>query len=249
MDIYGLIGNPLSHSFSKKYFTEKFANEKINAAFKLFPLADITQLPALIQQYPNLKGLSVTIPYKSTVIPFLDAIDQTAAKVGAVNTIRIKQSPDTVQLTGYNTDIIGFDATLEHLLQNSKVKAALILGSGGASKAVQYVLAERSIPYMLVSRKPISNAQLDYASITPAIMENYNLIVNTTPIGMYPRTDCAPDILYENITKKHILIDLIYNPEETLFLYKATMAGAATANGLQMLYKQAEEAWKIWTQA
>jgi shikimate dehydrogenase len=249
MESYGLIGKPLTHSFSKRYFTEKFDKENIQAVYHLYPLDNIGQLPGLINEDKQLKGLSVTIPYKSAVIPFLDAIDDSAKEIGAVNTIKVIRDQDKPVLIGFNTDIYGFEHTLDPFLTGNSRPNALVLGTGGASKAVQYVLHAKGITFKLVSRSPSSTAHLNYSDVTANVVKNHSLLINTTPVGMFPHLNDAPEIPYKFITSDHILIDLIYNPEETLFLKNGRDSGASTANGMQMLIKQAEEAWKIWNRA
>jgi shikimate dehydrogenase len=246
MDTFGLIGNPLTHSFSKRYFTDKFKSEHIQAVYELFTLDSIEQLPGLIDQIKNLKGLSVTIPFKSEVIPYLSNMDTVAKRIGAVNTIKINRQHDKTELVGFNTDVYGFEKTLNPYLSSCDSTKALVLGTGGASKAVQFVLNKKEIPYTLVSRNPSSPEIIAYGSITPDIIKDHLLLINTTPVGMYPYIDEAPEIPYNQLGNKHILIDLIYNPAESLFLKNGKVSGASTVNGIQMLFKQAEKAWKIW---
>ncbi|MDP3441239.1 MAG: shikimate dehydrogenase [Ignavibacteria bacterium] len=246
MDLYGLIGKPLSHSFSKKYFTEKFDNEGISAKYELFPLETIEELPELIRLNPDLKGLNVTIPYKQSVNPYLSEIDKVARIIGAVNTIKIKRKNGKPYLIGYNTDAIGFEQTLKSILKKEKHPKALILGTGGSANAVRYVLRKHGIFFRSVSRTGLKSEQITYPMITKSTMCFYKLIINTTPLGMYPNISEAPDIMYDTINMNHILIDLIYNPEETLFLQRGKQYGAKTVNGMQMLMSQAEASWKIW---
>ncbi|MBS1782445.1 MAG: shikimate dehydrogenase [Bacteroidetes bacterium] len=238
--IYGLIGFPLGHSFSAAYFAEKFAKGKIDAAYRLFPLPQMESLPALLQQFPALRGLNVTIPYKQQIFPFLDSIDDAAKQVGAVNCITIRQE----KLKGFNTDIIGFKNSLTPLLKAYHTHA-LILGTGGSAKAVQYVLQELNIAFTNVSRIQSKNAIL-YADITPEIIQNHLLIINTTPVGMFPQSEVFPLLPYASLTNQHLLFDLVYNPDETMFLRQGKYYGAATKNGLEMLYIQAEASWEIW---
>lgn len=247
MDLYGLIGKSLVHSYSERFFNEKFAKLNIDAVYKLFPLDEIDQLPALIANHPDLKGLNVTLPYKSDVIPYLDEIDQGAKLVGAVNTICIIPKKNKTKLIGYNTDIHGFALSLEPLLKGRKIKKALVLGTGGSAKAVKYVLRTRGIGYTEVSRHSKKVGQLSYPMVTSSVLKTHLLIINTSPVGMYPNTSVAPDLMYKYIGTDHILIDLIYNPTETRFLKLGKRAGALTLNGMQMFEKQAEEAWKIWS--
>ena len=242
MKQFGLIGYPLSHSFSKGYFAEKFAKENIvDCKYDVFPLEKIEDFVELCNDKKNLIGLNVTIPYKEKIIPFLDELDETAANIGAVNTIKFSNG----KKIGYNSDAYGFEMSLKPFLKPYH-KQALILGTGGASKAVEYVLRKLGISFQYVSRTK-SEKTISYEEL----LTNYDLrlttlIINTTPIGMYPNIDTAPDIPYKVITDKHLLYDLIYNPEETLFLKKGKQRGAGTKNGLEMLYLQAERSWQIW---
>lgn len=243
---YGLIGWPLGHSFSKGYFTEKFRREGIvDACYELFPIENIGQLPDILAQHPDLCGLNVTIPYKEQVIPLLHQLDDTAARVGAVNCI--KTLPDQ-QLKGYNTDVIGFEQSLLGMtgwLPN--LGSALILGTGGASKAVAYVLERLGVPYHFVSRKPSSPQEMAYTDLNGAI-GNCRLIVNTTPSGTYPDVHLMPPFPVDLFQTGMFVFDLIYNPAETLLLHEAKQRGCSTKNGLEMLELQAEAAWKIWQQ-
>ena len=243
MEIYGLIGEKLGHSFSKRYFTEKFEVEKIGARYELFELPDISHFPLLIANN-NFSGLNVTFPYKEKVIPFLDELDPVAKAVGAVNVIRFIQSGARTVLKGYNTDVIGFTNSLVSLLQPQH-QHALILGTGGSSKAVAYALKSLNIDYHFVSRKPSEEAY-SYQQLTPKILEKYKIIINCTPIGVFPNIDIAPGIPYQHLSSDHLLYDLIYNPEKTLFLKLGEERGATTKNGLDMLYGQAAAAWAIW---
>lgn len=248
MELYGLIGSKLTHSYSKKYFTAKFAAEGIKAAYELFPLDQIDDLPKLISDNPRLKGLNVTIPYKQSVFRYLDKVSRTAMLIGAVNTIRIEQKQGKTILTGYNTDAIGFEMTLSALINNCRGRKVLLLGNGGSAKAVKYVLRKKGLVFRAVSRKCLKADQLTYVMITPFIMEKYKIIINTTPVGMFPDVAAAPEIPYDLITPQHLLIDLIYNPEETQFLRLGREKGAVTANGMTMFIQQAEAAWRIWNE-
>ena len=244
--LFGLIGYPLSHSFSKKYFSHKFEQEGIHDCYyELFPLEDITLFPQLIKNFSNLKGLNVTIPYKQAVIPYLNHIDEGARTVGAVNTIKI----DNGHLTGYNTDVYGFEYSLRRFLSENNKKEdfteALILGTGGAAKAVVHVLNKMGISYQMVSRKKTEHI-FSYEMIDKSLMEKYCLIINTTPLGMSPNENSKPLLPYEHLSTKHLLYDLVYNPAETAFMKAGTLSGAATKNGLEMLHLQAEKAWSIW---
>lgn len=242
MRLYGLIGYPLGHSFSQKYFSEKFAREGIaDTRYELFPLENIADLPNLLLKNPDLRGLNVTIPHKEAVMPFLDELDETARAVGAVNCIKNENQ----KLTGFNTDVIGFEKTLEighWMLEN---KPVLILGTGGASKAVAYVLKKRGISYQFVSRSPKKENQISYDDL-PLVIHQSSFIINTTPLGMAPRTDACPDLPFERLTAEHFVYDLIYNPAETLLLQRARAQGCNVKNGLEMLHLQAEAAWEIW---
>ncbi|HFA51343.1 MAG TPA: shikimate dehydrogenase [Bacteroidetes bacterium] len=244
MYLYGLIGYPLSHSFSKKYFSEKFANGQLDGhRYELFPLQSIDELPKLIAENSRLIGLNVTIPHKQAVFKYLDEIDSEAASIGAVNVIKIKNG----KLKGYNSDVYGFEKSLLSLLGKNTELNALILGTGGASKAVRYILDKLKIPSQFVSRTK-KNGQLIYAELNPEIIKNHRLIINTTPLGTYPDILSCPNIPYQFISKNHFLFDLVYNPPETLFLKKGKEKGAATCNGLPMLHLQAERAWEIWNE-
>ncbi|HMU97269.1 MAG TPA: shikimate dehydrogenase [Chitinophagales bacterium] len=238
---FGLIGYPLSHSFSKGYFAEKFKNENItDAHYDTFPLENIHLIEQLFNEKPNLFGLNVTIPYKQQVIPFLDSLDEAAAKIGAVNTIKFIDG----KKIGYNSDVYGFEMSLKPLLEKHH-NFALILGTGGASKAVEYVLEQLNINFQYVSRTK-SKQTITYQEIDEQLMNKSTVIINTSPIGMYPNIETAPEIPYQFISVQHLLYDLVYNPEVTLFLKKGIEKGAKTKNGLEMLHLQAERSWEIW---
>jgi shikimate dehydrogenase len=239
--LYGIIGFPLTHSFSPAYFKKKFAEQHIDASYEAFSINDVAQFPALIDTHPTLNGLSVTIPYKQAIISYLDEVDGVATEVGAVNCISIKNG----KKKGYNTDVIGFEQSLIPLLHPPHTHA-LIFGTGGASKAVAWVLKQLGIPYQLVSRKAQDDC-LTYNDLTSEIINHHKLIINTTPLGMYPHTDAAPSIPYDAIGTHHLLYDLIYNPGETKFLSLGKAHGAAIKNGFEMLHLQADDAWNIWT--
>ncbi len=242
MNTYGLIGYPLSHSFSKKYFSEKFERENISdAEYHAFPIEQIELLPQLIKDNPSLRGLSVTIPYKETVIPFLDELNETAKKIGAVNCIKISNG----KMIGYNTDAFGFKQSIKPFLA-SQHERALILGTGGASKAVEYILKEIGINCFFVTRNKTAENQFIYEEVNENMLNAFKLIVNATPLGMFPNINACPAIPYQFITSSHLLYDLIYNPTETEFLKKGKLKGAAAVNGFSMLQHQAEEAWRIW---
>jgi shikimate dehydrogenase len=241
MKLFGLIGYPLSHSFSKKYFSDKFAREHVtDCRYELFPLAEIGELPALLDSEPDLRGLNVTIPYKQQVIPFLHGSDDVVQQTGACNCIRIRDG----RLEGFNTDVTGFEVSLKWKLAPVHDRA-LVLGSGGAAQAVIHVLRKLGIPFLQVSRKP-SPGMIDYASLTAEMVRATRLIVNTTPLGMYPDIGDCPDIPYEALGPDHYLYDLVYNPAKTRFLGKGEERGATIANGAAMLEIQAEESWRIW---
>lgn len=242
MKQFGIIGYPLTSSFSKNYFSEKFEKENIDACYDLFPLEHIDMFTQLISQ-TDFSGMNVTIPHKQAVMPLLDELDETASEIGAVNVIRFETTSDLQRTKGYNTDAIGFENSLLPLLKPHHAKA-LVLGTGGASKAVAYVLRKNKIEFSFVSRS-VKEGQLTYADLTKKIIESNTLIVNTTPLGMYP-VDSCPDIPYEYLNEKHLLYDLVYNPAKTIFLVKGEEQGATIKNGLEMLYGQADAAWKIW---
>lgn len=245
MQKYGLVGYPLKHSFSIGYFNEKFSSEKIEAEYINFEIPDINNFPEIIEANPNLHGLNVTIPYKEKVIPYLDELDKQAAAIGAVNVIKIiRNKGGKPKLIGYNSDIIGFTQSIQPLLQ-SHHKKALILGTGGASKAVFHGLKNLGIEAKFVSRTA-RFGMLTYEELNAEIIKEYTVIVNCTPVGMYPKVDACPDIPYEAITSEHLLYDLLYNPNITLFMKKGETKGAVTKNGLEMLLLQAFAAWEIW---
>lgn len=243
--IFGLIGYPLGHSFSHSFFNKKFQQEGIKAQYLNFELEDISRFPELIESTPLLSGLNVTIPYKSAVIPYLDGLDGKAEKIGAVNVIKVIKESDKTILKGYNSDIIGFKDSISPILRPEQ-KKALVLGTGGASKAIVQGLVELGILPTLVSRTKSSDRVLTYEELTPEIISENLVIVNTTPVGMSPKTDRCPDIPYDLLTPLHLCYDLIYNPTETLFMKRASEYGAQVKNGLDMLILQAKAAWGIW---
>lgn len=243
MRYFGLIGKPLVHSFSQHYFTQKFQEESIDAAYGLYELDKIEDLKLLLQQ-KAFSGLNVTIPYKQSVLPYLAELDETARAVGAVNVIKFVRRSGEVVLKGYNSDVIGFHDSLVPLLRPYH-KRALVFGTGGASKAVEYVLRRLGIEVQLVSRQA-KDSVLSYEQITPEVFQSYQLLVNATPLGTFPHVDTCVDIPYQNITNKHLLYDLVYNPQETLFLRYGKERGAQVMNGYAMLRGQAEAAWEIW---
>lgn len=242
---YGLIGYPLGHSFSKKYFTEKFIVENISGCtYDLYPLTDIEQLPELIRGDQSLAGLNVTIPYKEQVLRYLGYCDREAKDVGAVNVIKIKRSAGVITLSGFNSDVAGIRVTLMPFI-SPMLKDTLVLGTGGSSRAVCYVLREIGVNVKIVSRRPLPGC-ITYADIDKELMDKTRLIVNTTPLGMHPEVEGKPDINYDLLNSDHILFDLVYNPEQTAFLKSGEERGCQTINGLKMLYAQAERSWEIW---
>ena len=244
--LYGLLGYPLVHSFSQNYFNQKFESENIDAEYINFEIPDIGMLMEVIAENENLNGLNVTIPYKEQVIPFLDEIDPAASEVGAVNVIKFIRGKDGLRLKGYNSDIIGFTDSIKSLLKPHH-QSALVLGTGGAAKAVSYSLRKLGLEVQLVSRRKSANT-LVYEELTKNDLKNHKVIVNTTPLGMYPNVDTCPDIPYRYLTSQHLCYDLIYNPDETLFLKNSRLAGAQVKNGLEMLLLQAFASYSIWNQ-
>ncbi|MDR2680620.1 MAG: shikimate dehydrogenase [Tannerella sp.] len=245
MKKYGLIGYPLEHSYSKDFFNQKFESEGIDAEYVNFEIKNVNEIKDVIRENPLLCGLNVTLPYKMKVIPLLDSITDNARNIGAVNVIKFKKGLfGKLHLEGHNSDIIGFKKSIEPLLNNTHHKA-LILGTGGASKAIYHGLKQLGIISVFVSREP-KEFCITYDEITKNTMENYTVIVNTTPLGMYPKTDSCPDIPYEYVSPGHILYDLLYNPDETLFMKKGKEKGAVVKNGLEMLLLQAYVSWEIW---
>ncbi|WP_297703459.1 shikimate dehydrogenase [uncultured Eudoraea sp.] len=238
---FGLIGKDISYSFSKTYFNNKFTSMNlVNHSYENFDLSKIEEFPALIKKHNTLKGLNVTIPYKEAIIPYLDSLNKKAERIGAVNTIKFTKD----RLKGYNTDVYGFKKSFEPLLQKSHNKA-LILGTGGASKAVAFVLKELGISFKYVSRNPIGD-QIGYAELNKKIISSYTVLINCTPLGTFPDTDAKPNIPYEFLNSNHLLFDLIYNPVKTAFLLSGERKGAIICNGEKMLELQAEKAWQIW---
>ncbi len=242
---YGLIGYPLSHSFSKRFFSAFFENESIDAEYLNFEISEISLIQDIINENPELSGFNVTIPYKQAIIPFLDSCDSKAAAIQAVNTVKIERSGEKLTLKGFNTDLTGFRDSITPLLQPHH-KNALVLGTGGASKAIIAILTELSIPVLVVSREHRPGNSVAYDQLTRQIMEDHTIIVNTTPLGTYPKTEDCPDLPYRFVGKDHLLFDLVYNPPVTSFLQKGIDRGAAVKNGLEMLELQAMAAWRIW---
>ncbi len=244
MQLYGLIGFPLEHSFSPEYFNQKFEREKIrNSEYQLFPLQQINQILDLKRNQPFLKGLNVTAPYKESVISYLDELDPVSQKINAVNTIKCLANGKWI---GYNTDVWGFGKSIIKLL-DIKPMNALILGKGGASKAIQFVLSKLEIPFQLVSREKLTNT-ITYSDLNVNVMDNHHLIINCTPLGTFPNIDDAPAMPFNLITDKHFIFDLVYNPSETKLMKEAKQRGAKTMNGEDMLKEQAEESWRIWNE-
>ncbi|MBQ8865351.1 MAG: shikimate dehydrogenase [Bacteroidaceae bacterium] len=242
MTKYGIIGYPLGHSFSKGFFTEKFARESIDAQYLNFEIPDVAMLPDVLRNNPELRGLNVTLPHKQAVIPLLDEMSEEAKEIGAVNVIRIRDG----RLKGFNSDIIGFTNSIKPLLMPHH-KKALILGTGGASKAIRVGLNRLGIEWTYVSRS-LGEGMLTYADLTPKLMQDYTVIVNCSPVGMFPKVDAAPAIPYELLSPQHLLFDCVYNPEETLFMKKGREQGATVKNGLEMLHLQAVASWDFWNE-
>lgn len=241
MQRFGLIGHPLKHSLSRLYFNKKFESEGLDCLYQHFDLKSLDQLHEVINQYPDLCGFNVTIPYKETIIPMLDDIDPTAKEVGAVNVVKITDG----KMKGYNTDVYGFDILLERALKGRTINHALVLGTGGASKAVQHVLKQRNIPFSTVSRSA-EKGTFTYDTLTDETLKKSHLIINTTPLGMMPHFDDFPEIHYQALSNKHILIDLIYNPKQTAFMELGHTWGAKVYNGWQMFEEQAKKSWELF---
>lgn len=244
MKLYGLIGKTLGHSFSARYFAQKFEREGLSSSchYGLYELPEIGQVEEFVRQTPNLVGFNVTIPYKQQIIPYLDSLSEEAREIGAVNCVKIMADGE---LKGYNTDVDGVRLTLDKLIGSADVGGALVLGSGGASQAVKYVLKERNIPYLIVSRDR-AKGDITYAELTHEVISDNRLIINTSPVGMYPHIDDTPALPYQALSSSHFLFDLVYNPEQTKFMKLGSEAGAHVTSGLDMLYAQAESAWQIW---
>ncbi|MFA6404209.1 MAG: shikimate dehydrogenase [Salinivirgaceae bacterium] len=244
MKTYGLVGYPLTQSFSQKYFTQRFEKEKIDAQYLNFSIESIGEFPEILDDNESLVGLNVTIPYKEKVIPFINELDSIAQKVGAVNLIKIEDRKNKPYLIGSNSDVYGFEQSLKPFLKSHHTNA-LVLGTGGASKAVRYVLKELGISFKMVSRKPKTD-WLTYTEITPQLLKDSPLIINTTPLGMFPNIEGCPTLPFEAINGNHLVFDMIYNPMQTVLLKKASDAGATAINGYQMLILQAEKSWEFW---
>ena len=245
MKKFGLIGFPLTHSFSKRYFTEKFETEKIVSTYDNFEIDSISKFPEIIKNNPGLIGLNVTIPYKEQVIPFLDELNDSAKEIGAVNTIKIKRTSSGINLKGFNTDTFGFETSLNPLLKEHH-KKALILGTGGASKALKYVLNKLGIEFISASIEELKQKEIRYEDIDEKMMSERLLIINATPLGTYPKVDTFPNIPYKFITEKHLLFDVVYNPEVSVFLRNGLEKGATVKNGYEMLLNQAIKSYEIW---
>lgn len=245
MDKYGLIGYPLGHSFSISYFNQKFQDENIDAVYENYEIPSIDELPEVLSSNPELKGINVTIPYKEKVLPFLDSISPEARAIGAVNVIRVSHKGNKTLLKGYNSDVIGFTKSIEPMLDKKLHQKALILGTGGASKAIDYGLRNLGLETVFVSRYERPGT-IQYKNVTPEVVKEYNVIINCTPIGMYPKTEVCPELPYEAMDSHTILYDLIYNPDETLFMKRGAEYGANVKNGLEMLLLQAFSSWEFW---
>jgi shikimate dehydrogenase len=245
MDIYGLIGYPLGHSFSISYHNQRFDDEGIDAKYVNFEIPSIDNLPEVLSSTPKLKGLNVTIPYKEKVMQYLDTISPEARAIGAVNVIRVTHDGSKIKLKGYNSDVIGFTKSIAPMLDKKWHKKALILGTGGASKAIDYGLRNLGLETVFVSRYERPGT-IQYERITPEDVEEYNVIINCTPLGMYPKTEECPLLPYEAMDSHTILYDLIYNPDETLFMKRGAQYGAQVKNGLEMLLLQAFASWEFW---
>ena len=244
--LFGLIGGSLSHSYSERFFNEKFLkNDLTTCDYRNFELDSIDEFPRLLRLFPELVGLNVTIPYKEKILKYVDVLDEQAKIVGAANTLVIKRYDKKIIVKGYNTDVYGFEMSLLHTISDFTEKA-LILGTGGASKSVKYVLDKLKIENNTVSRRQEKHAKYLYQDISKKVLNNYKIIINCTPLGMYPNVESAPDIPYSDLTKNHVLIDLVYNPPTTKFMQYGISAGASVINGLEMLKSQAEKSWEIF---
>lgn len=247
MKQYGLIGYPLTHSFSKRYFTEKFETAKIDAVYSNYEIDSITKFPEVIASNPELVGLNVTIPYKEQVIPYLDDLNDSAREIGAVNTVKIIRGENGIKLKGFNTDTHGFENSLKPLLKPHHTKA-LILGTGGASKALKYVLKKLGIDFISASIEELKENEIRYEDIDEKVISERLLIINATPLGTYPKTEGCPNIPYQFLTNNHLLFDLVYNPEVTRFMSLGLEKGSTVKNGYEMLLLQAERSYAIWNE-
>ena len=241
MKLYALIGHPLKHSFSRDLFTEKFQREGLDCRYQNYDIQTVERIRDILAEHPELCGFNVTYPYKEAIIPLLDEMDDIAKEIGAVNAVKVKKG----KTKGYNTDTYGFEKLLEHALKGKEITHALVLGTGGASKAVQYVLRQHNIPYSTVSRST-EKGVFTYDTLTDEILRQNHLIINTTPLGMMPRIDDFPDIHYQGLNRNHILIDLIYNPKETAFMELGKTWGAKVYNGMLMFEEQAKKSWEVF---
>jgi Shikimate 5-dehydrogenase len=245
MDKYGLIGYPLKHSFSRDFFNTKFHSEGIDAEYKNFEIPSIEEFKSILKRNPSLKGLNVTIPYKEQIIPYLDELSENAKLIGAVNVIKFVRNKNKLRLIGYNSDIIGFKNSIAPYLKEGD--KALVLGTGGAAKAIYYGLKQLKVQPQYVSREKATDV-LTYSELTPEIIASHRVIVNCTPVGLYPNVDECPNIPYDFLTPQHLLYDLLYNPDQTLFMKKGMAKGAETVNGLEMLLLQAYASWDFWNE-
>jgi len=244
--LYGLIGFPLTHSYSEKYFNDKFRDRNItNVDYKSFDIPDIKLVKDIINEKPNLCGLNVTFPYKEAILKYVDEIERDAQLIGASNLIKIIRKDQQIKIVAYNSDVYGFKKSISPLLKPYH-KKALIIGKGGAAKAAKYVLAQFGIGVSFVSRSPYISNQMSYSQIDRFILDEHKILINASPIGMFPNTNELPDIPYNLLTKEHLVFDMIYNPEETRFLKMAKKQGATTINGLSMFHNQADRSWEIW---
>lgn len=241
---YGLIGFPLGHSCSPKYFTEKFKRESRNAEYLPFEMENIGELENILARYPDLKGFNITIPHKQNIMPYLAQLSEEATQVGAVNCVKVEHREGRIYLKGYNTDVYGFKNSLLEFIPGN-ISHALILGNGGAAKAVRYALHSLGMTVLTVSRTPGNESEVGYSELRP-LLSDYRLIVNTTPLGTWPKVENCPDIPYDMLTSEHYLFDLVYNPENTEFMKRGAAAGAHTRNGFGMWKGQAEKSWDIW---
>ena len=247
MKTFGLIGYRLGYSFSKGFFTDKFEKEGLtDYEYVNFELDSISEFPEIFKKNDHIAGLNCTIPYKQQIMSYLDEIDEEAKQVGAINTVKVIRTGEQVQLKGFNTDIYGFENSLMPML-TEKHKKALILGTGGASKAIKHILNKNGISYLSASiEEELADQEIRYEQIDESVLKEHLIIINATPLGTFPKVDTCPSIPYESITADHVLFDLVYNPEQTLFLKKGLEQGATTKNGLEMLHLQAIKAWEIW---
>ncbi len=250
MEIYGLIGYPLAHSFSSEFFNRKFQREGIHAKYLNFETEEVAEVHQIVLSNPRLRGLNVTIPHKESILLLLDEVTPEAKAIGAVNAVRVERSPDNMhgyRLVGHNTDHVGFKESIAPLLNPTKHRNALVLGTGGVSKAVTCALTDMGIGWKLVSRTP-AEEQLGYDELSPEMLKSYTVIINATPVGTFPNVNQCPPILYDYLTPNHLLYDLVYNPENTLFLKKGKKRGASVKNGREMLERQALAAWEFWNE-